>query len=229
MESTFHKIIRKTGRKPISCKCKACKSQCSKAPCLGTPEDIEKIIDAGYAKRIFSTSWLAGINMGITNKSIDMFQPEQLETGCTFFKDGLCELHDKGLKPTEGRLSHHTHTPETFTKSKSLSWNVAKEWENPENAETINRIKEKLSMSNSIIQAPFTDDQVEKLKKYQENGIMHPFTCCSPENISDCQRKNGTSDGHLIPSNEGWICPCGQYKQNWCYDLMLKDLSFENF
>lgn len=143
-ESTFYKIIRKTGRKPIQCKCEKCKNQCRIAPCLGTPEDIEKIIDAGYKDKIFDTSWLAGVMMGVTDKEIDMYQAEHISTGCAFFKDGLCELHDKGLKPTEGRLSHHSHKRDNFNPKKSLSWNVAKEWIDPENAETIKRIKEKV-------------------------------------------------------------------------------------
>lgn len=145
MESAFYKIIRKTGRKPIQCKCQACKSQCKIAPCLGTPEDIEKIIDAGYKDRIYPTDWGAGIFMKITTEVIEMYQAEHTNTGCTFFKDGLCELHDKGLKPTEGRLSHHTHKIETFDKKKSLSWNVAKEWIDPANKETIERINYKLN------------------------------------------------------------------------------------
>lgn len=147
MESTFQKIIRKTGRKPIQCKCQACKSQCKVAPCLGTPEDIEKIIDAGYIDRIKATDWATGIVIGIHPNVIEMYQADQEPQGCTFFKDGLCELHEKGLKPTEGKLSHHTHKLETFTKSKSLSWNVAKEWLEPNNAETIKSIALKVNLN----------------------------------------------------------------------------------
>lgn len=144
-ESTFYKIIRKTGRKPVECKCEKCKSQCVISPCLGTPEDIEKIIDAGYKERIFPTDWAAGLVMKVTNDIVEMYQPEHKETGCTFFKNGLCELHDKGLKPTEGRLSHHSHKIDNFVVKKSLSWNVAKEWLDPANSETIKRITEKLN------------------------------------------------------------------------------------
>jgi hypothetical protein len=59
---------------------------------------------------------------------------------CTFYHDGLCELHDRGLKPTEGRLSHHTITMENFKFGKSLSWNVAREWLDETNRPTIDRI-----------------------------------------------------------------------------------------
>ena len=95
-ESTLQKIARKTGRKVSFCKCNECKKQCT-TPCLGTPEDIEKIIDAG-------------------------------------------------LKPTEGKLSHHSTRIDNFKASKSISWQIAKEWIDPKNNATIQRIKEKLNV-----------------------------------------------------------------------------------
>lgn len=44
--------------------------------------------------------------MGVINRPIPMVQPLfNEETGyCVFFKDGLCELHDKKLKPIEGKI-----------------------------------------------------------------------------------------------------------------------------
>ena len=70
-----------------------------------------------------------------------MIQARQEENGyCTFFRDGLCELHDLGLKPTEGRLSHHSITKENFKFGKSLSWNVAKEWMDMRNGEIVEEI-----------------------------------------------------------------------------------------
>lgn len=92
-ESTIEKIIRRTGRKPVECKCKLCKSQC-KTPCLGTPDDIEKLIAAGYEDRLSPTVWAAGILMGIVSRPIDIIAPtyDEAKGACTFFNDGLCEL-----------------------------------------------------------------------------------------------------------------------------------------
>lgn len=143
-ETTFERIIRRTGRKPVSCKCKLCKQQCRMCPCLGTPEDIERIIDAGFADRLAWTDWCTGMMMGATPYPIPMVQAQQTDAGCIFLRDGLCELHDKGLKPTEGKLSHHTTKLETFTVRKSIAWNVAKEWIDSHNADTIRRVAEKL-------------------------------------------------------------------------------------
>ena len=140
METSLQRIMRKTGRKPIECKCQKCKQQC-KTPCLGTPEDILRLIKAGYKERLAITHWWVGIARGKLDFPVIMIQARQEENGyCTFFHDGLCELHDLGLKPTEGRLSHHSITKENFKFGKSLSWNVTKEWMDMRNGEIVEEI-----------------------------------------------------------------------------------------
>jgi len=140
-ESQFQYVMRKTGRKPIQCKCKLCQQQCHQA-CLGTPQDILRIIEAGYASRVALTEWAAGMLMGCTDHIVLMIQPRVEGEWCTFFHDGLCELHDKGLKPTEGRLSHHSVKIDNWTPRKSIAWNVARLWEEPANRDIIERICE---------------------------------------------------------------------------------------
>ena len=140
METSLQRIMRKTGRRPIECKCQKCKQQC-KTPCLGTPEDVLRLIKAGYKERLAITHWWVGIARGKLDFPVIMIQARQEENGyCTFFHDGLCELHDLGLKPTEGRLSHHSITKENFKFGKSLSWNVAKEWMDMRNGEIVEEI-----------------------------------------------------------------------------------------
>lgn len=143
-ETQLNRIIRKTGRKPCECKCSLCKMQCH-TPCLGTPQDIEGLIDAGYADKLASILWCAGMIMGVIDVPIPMIQAIAGEEYCVFSHNGLCELHDKGLKPTEGRLSHHSTRIDNFKASKSIAWNVAKEWLSEENADTIERIADKFS------------------------------------------------------------------------------------
>ncbi len=63
-----------------------------------------------------------------------------------------------------------------------------------------------------MIEAPFTDEQVAALNQFQCAGHMHPFTC--PGN-RDC------SDRDLIATTDGWVCPCGAYKQSWAHKFML--------
>lgn len=131
--------MRKTGRKPIECKCRECKKQCA-TPCLGTPEDILRLLRAGYRDRLAPTEWCVGMMFGRIPYAISMVQAIQTQDGCTFFHNGLCELHTLGLKPTEGRLSYHTITKENVNFSRLLSWNVAKEWTNKKNAAVMNEI-----------------------------------------------------------------------------------------
>lgn len=140
IDKTFRKIMQKTGRKPVECKCAACKKQC-KTPCLGTPQDILNLIKAGHSDKLARTEWLVGMVLGKLSVSISMVQLIQTDQGCCIcFKEGLCELHGSGLKPTEGKLSHHTITAENFKFSKMLSWNVAKEWINSENTAIVEEI-----------------------------------------------------------------------------------------
>lgn len=143
METAFERIIRKTGRKPVQCKCQKCKEQC-RTPCLGTPDDILRLIRAGYRDRLAQTAWCVGMALGRIKFPVPMVQAIQTQSGCVFFKDGLCELHESGLKPTEGKLSHHSIKQENYKFSKMLSWNVAKEWLDENNWETIRIIYREL-------------------------------------------------------------------------------------
>lgn len=150
--SPLQRIMIKTGRKPIECKCHLCKRQCH-TPCLGTPQDILRLMDAGYTDRLKLTEWLAGMMMGVTKVPIPLIQPECLDgafggtidlgvkSHCTFQReDGLCELHDKGLKPTEGRLSHHSTKIDNFKPSKSIGWAVVQEWLDPQNEDVVEEV-----------------------------------------------------------------------------------------
>lgn len=60
-------------------------------------------------------------------------------------------------------------------------------------------------------QSDFSDKKIDELNKHQKDGRFHPYTC-------DRKGVNCTvndDDGVLIATKEGWICPCGSYKQNW--------------
>lgn len=73
----------------------------------------------------------------------------------------------------------------------------------------------------------FTPDQVASLWKRQfgpwelsESGfpiVFHPYTCA---NRSDGNHRDFGGDvGMLIPTVNGWICPCCDYKQSWAHDV----------
>lgn len=104
------------------CSCDICSKMCTR-PCWGTPEEIQKIIDAGLGHRLnkdfYGHSDRDDVNIlgpalkGYEGKHCAMI-PKSPE-GCTFWKNGLCELHTLGLKPIEGRLAYHDNDKESST------------------------------------------------------------------------------------------------------------------
>ena len=61
-----------------------------------------------------------------------------------------------------------------------------------------------------LIIAPWDDETVARLKAWQEDARWHPYTC--PGNRPHCH-----FDRNLIPTREGWVCACGEYKQDWAH------------
>lgn len=77
-----------------------------------------------------------------------------------------------------------------------------------------------------IIKAPFTQEQVENINKYQTEGRFHPFTCMSHKG---CKRNEENNFGELVASKDGLTCPCGNYKQDWVHDSMTKEQEPSSF
>ena len=71
----------------------------------------------------------------------------------------------------------------------------------------------------SEVRAPWTDEQVEALNRYQQERWFHPFTCASG-NRTDAAHTDG--EGILRATNNGWECPFCDYRQDWAHDFMLK-------
>lgn len=101
------------------CSCEKCQNMCKKCPCLATPEEIDKIAAAGFADKLAHTEWAVGLQFGmplITMVQIRALPSTDNQDGaqgqCPFYNEkGLCDLHDLGLKPMEGRLANHANTP----------------------------------------------------------------------------------------------------------------------
>jgi hypothetical protein len=62
-----------------------------------------------------------------------------------------------------------------------------------------------------IIEAPWTDEQVANLQRWQQAGWVHEFTCPN----------HHVESRVLVPTNDGWHCSCG-YTQTWCHDFMME-------
>jgi hypothetical protein len=110
------------------CDCDQCKAMCH-SPCCGTPDEIRKIIDAGYGGRLCLDDWPNEITdlhpalKGYEGKTAP-YQTMSRE-GCTFWIDGKCELHDKGLKPSGGKLAHHAQPMEEY---REIMGKISKSW-----------------------------------------------------------------------------------------------------
>lgn len=139
-ESTYDKIKRISGMHESACSCQQCRNMCAAMPCLGTPEDILKLVDAGYADQLSPTIWAVGMVFGISGP-IAMVQPKRTHAGCIFYKAGMCLLHDRGLKPTEGKLAGHEGS---YMNRTNITYLTAKEWEDNKHIDTIVKIMEKI-------------------------------------------------------------------------------------
>lgn len=112
---TVEELLR---NEPPACSCKTCRMNCL-IPCWGTPDQMRRIMDAGYADRLspdvvlsdHAVWMLQPAAKGYEGKNAPLTAFEHADAGgCTFWDlDGqmLCALHDAGLKPLEGRMSHH--------------------------------------------------------------------------------------------------------------------------
>jgi ribosomal protein S27AE len=94
-------------------------------------------------------------------------------------------------------------------------------------------------MALERIDAPWTDEQVAALNRYQKLDHVHPFTCphihtlpCPCTENADrtpdrmCHRCLGAgmvlADRALTATNAGWVCPYCNYTQRWAHAVMLK-------
>ena len=115
-----------------SCTCEECKEMCQR-PCWPTPEEAKKLIEAGYGDRLMSDYWArAESDIHILGPALKGYEGQSTpfwpKGQCTFQdENGLCQLHDKGLKPYEGRKALcNGRTP------KGLHEEVAMMWDNEE-------------------------------------------------------------------------------------------------
>ena len=59
------------------------------------------------------------------------------------------------------------------------------------------------------IYAPFNAKQVERMKQYQSNPFVHPYTCIN---------------GHVLcPEEDGLHCYRCEYTQTWIYDHSVRN------
>lgn len=111
-----------------ACDCKSCKLLCA-IPCVGTPKEIQKIIENGYADKLV----LRPIDYFYDNdwQTVFMLCPRRSFTTmkCAFQDEqDLCELHKNNLKPCEGRKASCKRSEDDFTED-NIRAEIALLWE----------------------------------------------------------------------------------------------------
>lgn len=108
---------------PIQCQCETCRSMCEHSTCLPTPDEARALIRAGHGGRLARYEFLDGSKViGPAPANHDGSILDMTDRGCAFYRDGKCELHDAGLKPTEGRLAHHSRPWRPIRLSVLATW-----------------------------------------------------------------------------------------------------------
>lgn len=96
------------------CSCDRCVTMCETRPCLPTPEEATRLDPAKTMRVNFGPITVTSPAMvGKEGQEVDGYALGR----CVHLHDGLCELHRLGLKPTEGRLAHH-----------SVDWRLPREY-----------------------------------------------------------------------------------------------------
>lgn len=103
------KIIDRSQLQPSVCGCKDCQKMCHTAPCLGTPFDmfaIQQIPE--YQPKVAIVMNMVAPKLGLP--PLLMLAPsfDKAKGHCSFYENGKCTLHEKGLKPLEGKMANCT-------------------------------------------------------------------------------------------------------------------------
>jgi hypothetical protein len=61
----------------------------------------------------------------------------------------------------------------------------------------------------TIVYAPWNDEQIDALDKWQCDNSKHPYTCICGES--------------LTPYKNGWCCDYCGHRQTWCFDFSIKE------
>ena len=137
---------------PSECKCSTCKSMCTR-PCWPSPEEANKMLDAGLTKSMWLDWWESSKELDYTeivgpaNNMRGGLRADVYPSGhnCIFFVEGLCKLHTSGYKPIEGRLANCKEKSET---QGNLHLEVAKLWNSPLGRSTIVRWKKEVDRAD---------------------------------------------------------------------------------
>ena len=112
------------------CSCDICRSYCIR-PGWWTVEEAEKVIETDFALRMMleiSPEHNFGVlSPAFKGNEVNYALQAFSKNGCTFLKEGLCELFGTGLQPLECRFCHHDRAGEGIKCHSAIE----KEWNTP--------------------------------------------------------------------------------------------------
>jgi hypothetical protein len=134
-----------------SCTCECCIAACKQRPCWGTPQEMKKIIDAGFGNKLMLDWWdteallidRSSNFVWLLSPAIREYEAKQAPETFPFFmqcvfqnKQELCDLHDLNLKPSEGkRIWHEIDDSE----AKEIHLEIMRTWRTSEGKELVNQ------------------------------------------------------------------------------------------
>lgn len=142
-----------------ACSCDRCKTTCLVSPCIPRPKEMHALIENGLKDRFSPTVWLNTHTLKTyvciaplgTNWE---YNGHKLHKCTLLDKDGLCTLHDSGLKPIEGRVVICSEPdPKAILRTK-----ICEEWSQEEGVRIIKKYYGEEIFKDKVI----LDEQIRK-------------------------------------------------------------------
>ena len=70
--------------------------------------------------------------------------------------------------------------------------------------------------SMTLIESPWTQQQVERANAWQAAANFHPYTCGQRS-----ERPPHVGESELVATPDGWVCRFCDYKQGWAHSFTL--------
>ncbi|NVO18533.1 MAG: hypothetical protein HXX13_02470 [Bacteroidetes bacterium] len=113
------------------CSCEICQGYCQR-PGWWTVEEASKAILAGYANHMMLEMAPEGnfavLSPAFKGNEVNYALEIYANQGCTFLKEGLCELFNTGHEPLECRFCHHSRKG----KGELCHRDIENDWNTPE-------------------------------------------------------------------------------------------------
>lgn len=129
------------------CSCQKCQEMCEHRPCWGTPDEIQNLIDLGYANKLMIDYWVGNFSdreyedTYVVSPAIAGYEkgnaPFWRDGRCTFLTSReLCEIHK--YKPSEGKKGNGCNT---ITLPFNIHERVAMSWDTPKGREVVSNFE----------------------------------------------------------------------------------------